>query len=451
MGSMSGVPSRATGGPCGLALAAVVLGILFLSAGGASAQSASVLRAEIRGPITPVVAGHFSDAIRAAEAGGHAALVVELNTPGGLVASTREMVQDALVAPVPVVIYVYPPGGGAASAGAVITMAGHVAAMAPGTNIGAATPVDAEGGEVIDKVVEDFAAYVAEIARERDRNVDFAVEAVREGRSVGSTEAVEIGAVDLLADNLHDLLAAMDGMQVELATGAGDRGTVTLETRGADVVDYEMSWTRSILQALANPQIAFLFMSIAPLAILYEFISPSGGVGLIIGGILLLLGLFSLAVLPVSFVGVALLVLAAALFAAELFAPGVGIFAVGGAIALVLAGLFLFPEASGIAIGMEVILPIAAALAVVALLIGRFAVRSQRSPKFAGQGGTMVGETGTVRSVDGDTAQVWASGAMWRARSPSGPLERGARVRVVDMEGLQLVVEPEDAEADAGV
>lgn len=425
--------------------------MLALTAGGASAQSPTVLRTEVRGPITPVVAGHFADAVRAAQTGGHQALVVELDTPGGLVASTREMVQEALVAAVPVVIYVYPPGGGAASAGAVITFAGHVAAMAPGTNIGAATPVDGQGGEVIDKVVEDFASYVAEIARERDRNVDFAVEAVREGRSVGATEALEIGAVDVVAASLSDLLVEIDGTELELVTRAGDRDTVTLETAGAAVVDFEMSWTRSILQTLANPQVAFLFMSIAPLAILYEFISPSGGVGLIIGGILLLLGLFSLAVLPVNFVGVALLLLAAALFAAELFAPGVGIFAAGGVVALVLGGLFLFPEASGVAIGLEVLVPIAAAVGVVALVIGRFAVKSQASPKFAGQGGTMVGDTGVVRGTDGDTTQVWVSGALWRARSQGGPLERGTRVRVVDMEGLELVVEPVDAEADADV
>lgn len=432
-----------------VAAVALLLGVVVLSAGGARAQGATVLRAEIRGPITPVVAGHFADAIRAAEDGGHAALVVELDTPGGLVTSTREMVQAALLAPVPVVVYVSPPGGGAASAGAVITFAAHVAAMAPGTNIGAATPVDAQGGEVIDKVVEDFAAYVAEIARERGRDVDFAVQAVREGRSAGATEAVEIGAVDLIATNLTELLAEIDGTEVELVSDGGTRETVTLGTAGATAVDYELSWTRSILQTLANPQIAFLFMSIAPLAILYEFISPSGGVGLVVGGILLLLGLFSLAVLPVNFVGVALLLLAAALFGAELFAPGVGIFAVGGAVALVLGGLFLFPEASGVAIGLEVLVPIAAAVGVVALGIGRFAVRSQKSPLFSGQGGTMIGDTGVVRTADGETGKVWVSGALWRARSRSGPLERDTRVRVVEMEGLELIVEPADAEAEA--
>lgn len=429
--------------------AAVLLGAVVLTAGGAGAQSPTVLRAELNGAITPVLAGHFADAVAAAEAGGHAALVVEMDTPGGLETSMRDIVQSALVARVPVVVYVSPAGARAASAGAVIAFSAHVAVMAPGTNIGAATPISLEGGEVIDKVIEDSAAYVEEIARERGRDVDFAIATVREGRSVGATEAVDIGAVDLIAGSLTELLAEVDGVEVELSTASGSRETVTLATDGATVVDYDLSWTRSILQTLANPQIAFLLMSIAPLAILYEFISPSGGVGLIVGGIMLLLGLFSLAVLPVTFVGVALLVLAAALFAAELFAPGVGIFAAGGAVALVLGGLFLFPEGSGVAIGTGVAVPVAAAVAVVALVIGRFAVSSQKAPKFAGQGGTMIGGTGVVRTTAGQTAQVWVSGAMWKARSRGVALERGDRVRVVDMEGLELVVEPAGADADA--
>lgn len=433
-----------------VAVAAVLMGMLAVHAGGASAQGDSVLLAEITGPITPVLAGHFADAVRAAEEGGHDALVVEMDTPGGLETSMRDMVQSALTAQVPVVVYVSPAGARAASAGAVIAFSAHVAAMSPGTNIGAATPIDLGGGEVIDKVVEDSAAYVQAIAEERDRDVDFAVATVREGRSAPANEAVEIGAVDLVAPSLTDLLSEIDGTEVTLSTPGGDEQRVTLATADADVAVFDLSWTRSILQTLANPQLAFLFMSIAPLAILYEFISPSGGVGVIFGGIMLVLGLFSLAVLPTNLVGVVLLLLAAGLFAAELFAPGVGVFAGGGALALVLAGLFLFPEASGVAIGLDVLLPVAAAVAVVALGIGRFAVRSHKAEQFAGQGGTMIGGTGTVRSSDGRTGQVFISGALWKARSAHGPLERGAHVRVVDMEGLELVVEPAEQEADTG-
>lgn len=430
------------------ATGALLLALLLLVAGSAAGQGGpgQVLRAEVTGPITPVAAAHFADAVEAAAAGGYAALVVTMDTPGGLETSMRDIVQEALTAPVPVVVYVSPSGARAASAGAVITFAAHVAAMAPGTNIGAATPVTIEGGEVIDKVVNDSAAYVAAIAEERGRDVDFAVDTVREGRSATANEALEVGAVDLLAASLPELLDEIDGRRVSLSGPEGERRQVTLATAGATVEEFELSFTRSVLQTLANPQLAFIFMSIAPLAILYEFISPSGGVGLIAGGIMLVLGLFSLAVLPVNLVGVLLLVLAAALFAAELFAPGIGIFAAGGAVSLVLAGLFLFPRASGVAIGLDVLLPVALALAVVALLIGRFAVTSQRRRKFSGQGGEMVGEAGTVRSVDGETAQVLVSGALWKARSASGgALRRGDQVKVVDMEGLELVVEPEQA------
>lgn len=434
------------------AAAALLLGLLLVLTGGAAAQDGGtgrVLRAEVTGPITPVAAAHVADAVAEAAAGDYAALVVALDTPGGLETSMRDIVQEALTAPVPVVVYVSPSGARAASAGAVITFAAHVAAMAPGTNIGAATPVTIEGGEVIDKVVNDSAAYVAAIAEERGRDVEFAVDTVRDGRSATANEALELGAIDLVVASLPELLDELDGTRVTLSTPGGGSDAVVLETAGAAVDDFDLSFTRSILQTLANPQLAFIFMSIAPLAILYEFISPSGGVGLIVGGILLVLGLFSLAVLPVNLVGVLLLVLAAALFAAELFAPGIGIFAAGGAVSLVLAGLFLFPRASGVAIGLDVLLPVALALAAVALVIGRFAVRSQRRSRFSGQGGEMVGASGTVRSVDGDRAQVLVSGALWRARSPHGQLQRGDAVRVVEMDGLELVVEPAQEQAQA--
>jgi membrane-bound serine protease (ClpP class) len=182
-----------------VALAAALAGALLLSADRALAQDSTVLRTSVDGVITPVMADHLADAVAEAETQGYEALVVTMDTPGGVLDSTRDIVQTFLTAEVPVVVYVSPAGASAASAGAIITFSSHVAAMAPGTNIGAATPVDMEGGEVIDKVVEDAAAYVAAIAEERGRDVDFAVETVREGRSAPVSEAVEVGAVDLSA------------------------------------------------------------------------------------------------------------------------------------------------------------------------------------------------------------------------------------------------------------
>lgn len=429
-----------------VAFVAMIAGLVMLGADRSVAQQSAVLRAEVDGVITPVMADHLADAVAEAEAGGYEALIVTMDTPGGVLDSTREIVQTFLTAEVPVIVYVSPAGASAASAGAIIAFSSHVAAMAPGTNIGAATPVDMEGGEVIDKVVEDSAAYVAAVAEERDRNVDFAVDTVREGRSAPVTEAVEVGAVDLSARNLDELLDALDGETVALQpdpTDAEQRVEVTLSTTGAAVTDFEMSWTRSVLQLLANPNVAVILLGIAPLAILYELINPSGGVGAIAGGIMLILGFFSVAMLPVTVAGILLLLLAAGLFAAELFAPGVGAFAAGGAIALVLSGLFLFQEPTGVTVDLSFLVPVALAIAVVAAVIGRFAIRSQRRARFSGQGGETVGATGTVRETDGETARVFVSGSMWRARSANGKLERGDRVRVVDVDGLTLVVAPE--------
>lgn len=434
-----------------VAFVALVTVLLALSADRALAQEGTILRTAVEGPVTPVMADHLADAIAEAEAGGHEALIVTMDTPGGVLDSTRDIVQSFLTAEVPVVVYVSPAGARAASAGAIITFSSHVAAMAPGTNIGAATPVDMEGGEVIDKVVEDSAAYVAAVAEERDRNVDFAVDTVREGRSAPVSEAVEVGAVDLSARTFDELLAALDGRTVSLQPNPGDaqeRVEVTLSTSDAAVVDYDMSWTREILQLLANPNLTVLLLGIAPLAILYELINPSEGIGAIAGGIMLILGFFSVAMLPVTVTGIILLLLAAGLFAAEMFVPGIGAFAGGGAVALVLAGLFLFQEPSGIAVDLSFLVPIALALAFVAVVIGRFAIRSQRRARYAGQGGETVGATGTVKEADGENARVFVSGSTWRARSADGKLERGDRIRVVDVDGLTLVVAPDREATD---
>jgi membrane-bound serine protease (ClpP class) len=428
-----------------LAATAAALGVLILLSGGAAAQADnSVLVTRVEGPITPVIASHVADAIDEAADGGYEALLVEMDTPGGLEDSMRAIVQRTLTAPVPVIVYVEPAGARAASAGAVIAFSAHVAAMSPGTNIGAATPVALEGGEVIDKVVEDSAAYVQAIAEARDRDVDFAVETVRDGRSAPASEALEVGAVDLIADSRAELLSEVDGETVTLSTTEGAEDEVTLATADAATVDYDMTWTRSIQQTLANPQLALLLLGIAPLAILYEFISPSGGIGAIFGGIMLILGLFSVAVLPVNVAGLVLLLLAAGLFAAELFAPGIGVFAAGGAVAFVLAGLFLFERPTGVFVDLSFLIPIALAVAVVAVFIGRFAVRAHQARRYAGEGGEVVGQEGEVRTVNGSRAQVHLSASTWSARSANGPLRRGDRVRVVEMDGLQLVVEPVD-------
>ncbi|HEV2088870.1 MAG TPA: hypothetical protein VGR21_11225, partial [Cryptosporangiaceae bacterium] len=361
-----------------LALAWVVVAMVVTPA--TAATSSTVLVAKVDGPITPVTAEHLVDGVAKASRDGHEAMQVELDTPGGLDTSMRRIVKAFLAAETPVVVYVAPSGARAASAGAIITFSAHVAAMAPGTTIGAATPVNAETGEkASDKVINDAAAFAESVADQRGRDTAFAVATVREGRAVTAQEAHRIGAVDLLAANRTALLDAIDGRVVTLAGGQ----QVTLETAGARTVDHDMGFFRELLQLIADPNLAFLFLSIGTLAVIYELASPGMGLGGVTGAILLILGFFALSVLPVNVAGIGLLVLAGALFAAEVLTPGVGVFATGGTIALVVSGLFLF-EGDTVEVDLAVLLPTALVVGAGAVLAGRLAWRARNRPPVSG-------------------------------------------------------------------
>lgn len=422
---------------------AVLLSLALLSMSGSSdagsvAQTESrVLVTRVDGAITPVIADHLRSALDRAESAGYAALVVRLDTPGGLDTSMRKIIQRFLASPVPVVVHVSPKGARAASAGALITFASHVAAMSPGTAIGASTPVDLEGGDVERKVVNDAAAFAESVARVRGRNVEFAVDTVREGRSAPADEALSLGAVDVVAGSMADLLSQIDGMRVDVEGRA-----VTLDTAGATVDSFDMGFLRRVQQRLADPNLAFLFLSIGTLGIIYELASPGIGIGGVVGAVLILLALFGVSVLPVNTVGVVLLLLAAALFVAELFAPGVGIAAAGGAVLLVLSGVFLFDDAPGLEVSLAVIGPIAAVTGAAVVLAGRLVLSSRGAPSTTTGSGRLVGREATVRRAEGRTGQVFMEGAWWRVRSTDQELEAGAVVRVVDIEGLELIVEP---------
>lgn len=392
---------------------------------------------EVSGPITPVIADHLEDTVARADAEGHAALVVELDTPGGLVTSMREIVQTFLNAPLPVVVYVSPSGADAGSAGTFVTLAAHVAGMAPATTIGAATPIDLQGGEVGDKVVNNAAAYARAIAEERGRDVEFAVDSVRDGRSITADEAAEIGAVDLLADDLEDLLDAVDGTAVTL----GDGREVTLATANARPVELDMSLARRILQTLADPNLAFIFISIGTLGIVYEVANPGIGAGGVLGAVMLILAMFSLSVLPVDFAGAALLVLAGALFLIEVFVPGIGVAAAGGSVALVLGGLFLFDEPTGLGIDPWVLVPSAVLLFGLVIVAGRLVAGIHRTPSRAASD-DLIGREAVVHRSAGDRGRVRLDGTWWRARSTGEPLHNGTTVEVVDRENIDLIVTP---------
>jgi membrane-bound serine protease (ClpP class) len=409
------------------------------TASSVAAQTRTVLVTEVDGIITPVIAEHLREGVALAEEEGHHAFLVELDTPGGLDASMRDIIETFLGARVPVIVHVAPSGARAASAGALITMSAHIAAMSPGTAIGAATPVDLEGGEDVDqKIIEDAAAYAESVARARGRNTTFAVEAVREGRSVTAEEAQRLDVVDLLAPNRPSLLEAIDGQTATLLAG----GELTLETEDIHIVLHELGTFRSILQWLADPNLTFLFMSLGTLAIIYELANPGFGGGAIVGVIMILLALFALAILPVNALGGLLLALAAILLATEIFTPGVGVAAAGGTVALLLGGLFLFRGRVGV--DPQVLIPVVVVVGGGTVLAGRIAWRTRRLAAATGAGG-LLGSVAVVRSATGSTGQAMVEGAWWNVRTRGNRLHRGATVRVIGVEGLDLMVEEEGA------
>jgi len=414
-----------------LRTAAASLGVVAaaLLAGPVDPSGNRVLLMEVDGAITPVVADYVADAVAVAESELYQALVMTLDTPGGLDVSMRDIVQTLLNSTIPTVVYVSPEGARAASAGTFITMAAHVAVMAPATSIGAATPVDLQGGEITDKIINDAAAFAVSVAERRDRNVEFAEDSVRDGRSVTSREALELGVVDLVADDLDDLLVEINGREI---TSLG----VTLSTTNATVVREEMGTLRQVLGWLADPNIAFLLLSVGTLAIIYEAANPGLGFSGIAGAIMLVLAFFSLSVLPVQVAGIALFLLAIALFVAELFVPGVGVLAGGGTVALILSGLFLFE--GSVNVSPVVVWPSAAVLGVASVVAGRAALLARRKPATMGPE-TMVGRVVKVKSTGGRQIAL-LDGTWWDVISDV-VLDDGSKAKVIGTEGTRLLVE----------
>lgn len=416
---------------------AVVLGLAVVPAGQAAEPDDRILVTRVDGPITPIVADHLVESVRKAERDGHGALVIEIDTPGGLDSAMRDIVQAFLGARVPVVVYVSPAGARAASAGALIAWSAHVVAMAPGTTIGAATPVNLEGGEVGDKIVNDAAAYARAIARQRNRNVEAAAEAVTEGRAVSATEAVDIDAADLIADDRAALLTELNGREVVLPGGQ----SVTLATANPVIEKEELSPLRRFLQLLANPNLAFLFMSLGTLGIIYELATPGVGAAGGVGVLLILLALFSLAVLPIDAVGLLFLLAAGVLFGVELFAPGIGVAAALGTVALALSGAFLFREsAPGLAVSPAVVVPTVVAVGSAVIVAGRLALRARGTPTSTGPQALVGRQTVVIRS-SGTSGQAMVEGVWWNVRAEA-PLRPGQPVRVRAVDGLDLLVEP---------
>lgn len=418
---------------------------LMLRSGDATAQTGEqpagdprVLVTRVDTAITPVVADHIAAGLKEARSKDFDAYVIELDTPGGLITSMRDIVEGVLASPVPVIVYVSPPGARAGSAGAIMTFSAHVAVMAPGTAIGASTPVGLDGVKASEKIVNDAAAQAEALAQLRGRNVQFAVDAVREGRSAAVDEAVRLGVVDAKASSLSGALAVADGRTV---TVVPDK-EVTVRTAGATVERYDLGILRRALQVLADPNIAFLLLILGIIGLIYELAAPGIGVGGFTGTAALLLALFSLSILPVNVVGLLLLVVAVSLFVAELMAPGVAGFAFGGSVVLVLAAIFLFDDAQGVAVDLRVVLPTAIVMATAAIWAGRVASRTRGMPSTSTGADVFAGNLVTVRDANGTTGSGFTEGAWWTLRSIGPPLRIGGIARIVAIDELVLVVDP---------
>jgi membrane-bound serine protease (ClpP class) len=432
-----------------LGLAALVVGAA-LAAGSALQASAQepqdehvVEVVELDGVIDPTTAGFLATSLDDAAEDRVEAVIVQLETPGGLDVSMRDMVQRILRSPVPVVVWVGPPGARAASAGVFLVYASHVAAMADATNLGAAHPVDLGGGAVEEKAVNDAAEYLVGLAEERGRDPEFAADAVRESESISVDEAVERGVVEVRANSINDLLRELDGRTVALPSGP--RTLVTASGEGAEVTVRfrEMGLLARVLHAVTDPTLAYLLLVLGFWAIVFELSQPGMGIAGVAGAISLVLAFYSLAVLPVSLAGLLLVLLGLVLFTIDVFTAGLGVFTVGGALALTVGSLLLF---SGTAPEVELPVWVVGLVVVGSVLFFGFAMtvamRARRRQALTGQEG-LIGLTGESRADLSPEGQVWVKGALWRARALNGPIPAGRKVRVRRVDGLLLLVQEE--------
>lgn len=401
-----------------------------------------VLAITVNGAINPVVADHIAKSIASAEGDPSVeALVIEMDTPGGLDTSMRQIVKDIRKSQVPVIVYVSPSGSRAASAGAFIAYASHVAAMAPGTNIGAASPVNM-GGEGMDKtmkrkVTNDAAAYIRSIADATGRNPDIGEDMVRKGSSIPETEAVKNNVVDLIAKDFTELLAAVDGRTVK--TSAGER---KLATKGLTVKRVEMNLRQKIFDALANPNIAYMLMMLGFYGLFFELSNPGAVLPGVIGAVCLILAFYSLQTLPINYAGALLILMAVIMFMLEVWVPSYGMLTLGGLVSLVMGSLMLVdsPE-EYLRISLTVILPISLFTAAFFFFLVGSGVRAQRARVITGMEG-MIGAEGYAETdiAQQSPGKVFVEGDIWNAVTEGDPVSKDGRVTVVEMKGLTLVV-----------
>lgn len=422
-------------------LALLVISVAAGLGGGLSAAASptAVEVLTVEGTIVPVVADYIDRGISQAEDANAGVCVIELNTPGGLLDSTDRIVSKIMNAQVPVVVYVSPVNAWAASAGTFITISGHIAAMTPGTTIGAAHPVSAGGEEIpedqMKKIVEFSAKWMETIAEKRGRNIEEARLAVTESKSFTDVDALESNLIDLRAESLADLVSQINGWEVTLANGE----EVTIDTTEYGTTRNEMNAVEAFLQAISDPNIAYILLSLATLGLIVEISNPGLIFPGVAGGISLFLAFYSLGVLDAYWGGIALILLAVGLFIAEYFTTSFGLLTAGGVIALVAGSLVLFSHSPGIEVSRGLIAGVTAGITAFAVFVVGAIVRGQRRRKATGAEG-MIGRIAIAKTPLDPTGTVAAQGELWTATLDQGRAAPGEEVIITKVEELRLRV-----------
>ena len=394
--------------------------------------------------IHPACADYIHSGIEKAKEENVECLIIALNTPGGLLTSTRKIVKDFLESTIPIIVFIYPSGSQSASAGVFITLSANIAAMAPGTNIGAAHPVSLQGAQdsvMMEKATNDAAAFIRTISEKRKRNVQWAEDAVLKSVSITEREALENNVIDLIANNINDLLEKINGKQVETS-----QGMKIINTKNAEVIYIEMTLAEKILSILSDPNFAYILLMLGIYGLFFELYNPGAILPGVIGGICLILAFYSLSTLPVNYAGLALIIFAVILFVLEIKVVSHGILSIGGIISLLLGSMMLIKEESvleAMEISMNIIILIVVLTALFFLFAITFAIKAQRKKPVTGPEG-IVGETGIAFSNLKPDGEIKVHGEIWNAESIGGEIKRGEEIIVTKIINLKLFVKRKD-------